>query len=570
MRKILIVSEKAKPEKPALHPKIKSALPSWGIPVAIALSWGAVIVKFSLFLALGRVIDQLLLAKQIGYSAIIWLAMMAVLTVVFNAVATVLPQWLGGYAERELRKAILRQIINLGIRDRDTSSGQLLAIATKSVAATAHYRSAFLGPIVGSFTTPFVALLLIGIFLNSRIALWLTLLIALVPLLVGGFQKLVKSIGESYRATQARLTAKFLEAIQALPMLAYASAAQRAADSLAAEGEKYRRSTMKLLAGNQILIFIVDAAFYLTIVVAASCMCIHQVFHGSLSLGHAVSILLATVLIVEPIGVVGMFFYIGIAGRAGQRAISKLLHIETINSSDLAGREVRDGEAGAIVLDRVTAGWLPGKPILNNLSFTVRPGEIVALVGTSGVGKSTISALLQGHIKADCGDIWVDGYNLAKTDPKIIRQRLAVIEQRTFLFLGTVAENLRLAKADATEAELWQALALAGLDRDISQMPLGLDTPVGEHGNLLSGGQAQRLAIARAALRDAAVVIMDEPTSQVDLAGEQLILSALDRLAQGRTILLIAHRPNAIHRADRVITLTVDGVKHNGAEVQYV
>jgi ATP-binding cassette subfamily C protein len=149
----------------------------------------------------------------------------------------------------------------------------------------------------------------------------------------------------------------------------------------------------------------------------------------------------------------------------------------------------------------------------------------------------------------------VGGVDVAATDPADVRARLAVVEQRTFLFLGTVAANLRVADPAATDERLWEALALAGLADEVAAMPRGLDTPVGEHGALLSGGQAQRLGIARAWLRDAPILLLDEPTSQVDLAGEAAILEALDRLAAGRTVLMIAHRPGAILAADRTVEL---------------
>jgi ABC-type multidrug transport system fused ATPase/permease subunit len=153
--------------------------------------------------------------------------------------------------------------------------------------------------------------------------------------------------------------------------------------------------------------------------------------------------------------------------------------------------------------------------------------------------------------------VWVDGHDVV-ADPAGARARTAVVEQRTFLFLGSIADNLLVADPDADEAQLWEAVELAGLREEIEAMPDGLATQVGEHGRLLSGGQAQRLAIARAALRDAPVLLLDEPTSQVDLAGEAAILAALDRLARGRTVLLIAHRPGAVLAADRVVELAAE------------
>jgi ABC-type multidrug transport system fused ATPase/permease subunit len=148
----------------------------------------------------------------------------------------------------------------------------------------------------------------------------------------------------------------------------------------------------------------------------------------------------------------------------------------------------------------------------------------------------------------------VDGIDPVR-NPAGARSRIAAVQQRAFHFLGTIEDNLRLAAPAVTEARLWEALELAGLRADVEAMPAGLATPVGEQGALLSGGQSQRLAIAQAWLQDAPILVLDEPTSQVDLAAEEQILAALRRLAADRTVLMIAHRPGAILAADRVIRL---------------
>ena len=373
-----------------------------------------------------------------------------------------------------------------------------------------------------------------------------------------------------YRETQGRLTSAFLETLQAIETLVYARAAKRARDDLATVGEEYRRSLMRMLAGNQALIFVTDAAFSLAIVVAAAGMAVTRIADGTLTLGQGIAILLMTVLITGPVDVIGRFFYIGIGGRAAIREISTHLReaYAAQRPGSVAGRANRDGSqeaqdtqgaedagapAGGIELRNVTAGWPEGPDVVRGFSLRVAPGERVALVGPSGVGKSTISALLQCHIEPRAGTVIVDDLDTTTADPAQVRSRLAVVEQRTFLFMGTIAEELRIARRTATDDELWRALELAGLRGEVEAMPLGLATPVGEHGTLLSGGQAQRLAIARAGLRDAPIVILDEPTSQVDLAGEAAILAALGRLAAGRTVLMIAHRPGAILTADRVV-----------------
>ncbi|SNU01161.1 ABC transporter transmembrane region [Ruaniaceae bacterium KH17] len=615
--------------------------------------------------------------------------MLAGLAAALAGVAVWFAQWAGARTERQLRAEITRATFALGITRPD--SGRRLALATDSTERAAHYKAGFIGPIIASMSAPLLVLAVMALAVDARIAGWLALLLLLVPLLIGGFQRTVSPVGKVYRETQGRLTAAFLEALQAVETLVYARAAERARDDLAEVGEDYRRSIMSMLAKNQLLILVTDAAFSLAIVVSATVLTASRVAAGTLTIGQGVTILLMTVLVTGPVDVIGSFFHIGIGGRAAVRQISDHLHATAV-----AEREVQPGvvadplverpEAGvgasdaeqatalsscaegaqrselpdpglptdlthlpgscdsglrpprrmtnggaALVLDHVTAGWPGGPDVIRDFSLTVAPGERVALVGPSGVGKSTISALIQGHIAPRAGALTVAGRTVAATgaasaaatpttfaatpttqlsedrtstestvsghsaqivsaeaasapgevpelqravagaqgaantgtglespappqaSPAELRAQLAVVEQRTFLFMGTIGENLRIARPDADDDALWAALELGGLRADVEAMPLGLATPVGEHGTLLSGGQAQRLSIARAALRDAPILILDEPTSQVDLAGEAAILAALDRLAAGRTVLMVAHRPGAILAADRVV-----------------
>nr|WP_242516517.1 ABC transporter ATP-binding protein [Corynebacterium mendelii] len=493
--------------------------------------------------------------QPVGTGIFVFLFLAAGGAVVCNTAATILAQWLATRAENTLRQVLMEKLFSLGVPTGGRSTGQILSMLTSSVEKTAHYRAGFLGPIIGNLTTPLFSLALVAVFIDPVTAGILVLFLLLVPLLIGGFQKISRPVGARYRRSQAKLTAAFLESIQALPMLVYANAAARAADELEERGEKHRSTIMRLLASNQLLIFVVDASFYLSVVCAATGISVWRLRDGAVDMGDALAIILATILIVGPIDVVGMFFYVGIAGRAAQAGISQFLAAKPGNGTVRPTGTERTGVAGSVVFSGVTVGWPGAKPVVENFNLTVAPGEKVCLVGPSGIGKSTLSSVIQAHLTPAAGNVIVDGYDLGTTDPHVIRRSLAVIEQRTFLFMGTIADNLLAAKPGATPEELWQALELAGLSDEVAAMPHGIDTEVGEQGALLSGGQAQRLSIARAALRDAPIVIMDEPTSQVDIAGEKAILKALDRLSAGRTIIMIAHRPGAIGAADRTIPI---------------
>jgi ATP-binding cassette subfamily B protein len=189
------------------------------------------------------------------------------------------------------------------------------------------------------------------------------------------------------------------------------------------------------------------------------------------------------------------------------------------------------------------------------VSFSLRPGETVAIVGPSGAGKTTIFQLLQRFFDPNRGTIAIDGADIAGFNPREVRKAIAVVAQDPMVFSMSVAENIRLARPDATDADIRAAAAGAQADAFIADLPEGYETLVGERGNRLSGGQRQRLAIARALLKDPRILLLDEATSALDAANEQAVHQALRHLMKGRTTLIIAHRLSTVREADRILVL---------------
>ncbi len=535
--------------------RVQQATPRWRTLFSVVLAWAGALAIFAAFVAVGAAIDSYAATQTIPASVLTWLAVAALAAAGCGLASSWFAHWAAAVAESHIRAGVIGAVFNRGVVRTSGQHGAALALATEAVEQVAHYRAGFLGPIIGAMSTPLIVLAATAIFVDPAIAGWLTLLLLIVPVLIGGFQSLVRPVGKQYRRSQTALTEKFLESIRALDTLVYARAADRAAERLAAQGEKHRRNIMGVLAVNQLLIFVVDAAFTLAIVVAAIALSVGRVADDSLSLGAAVALVLISTLVTGPVNVMGQFFYIGIGGRAAQNDINAYLKPAATDAAAAVAAPAASSAPAAIVFDGVAAGWPDGPDVLRDLSFRLNHGEHVALVGTSGIGKSTVSALIQAHLRQRQGRVQVAGLDVATADPAEIRRRIAVVEQKTFLFVGSIRDNLLIANPAATDDDLWRALEVAGLTADIEAMPAGLDTAVGERGLLISGGQAQRLAIARAALRDSDIIILDEPTSQVDLASEAHIVAALARLARNRTVLMIAHRPGALLQADRVIDL---------------
>lgn len=506
------------PQQPT-HPAVAAATPRWRMALITAATWAQALAQVWLFIIIGRSFHHPFATPQ------------AILAVVIGAVAAGLNIWLtdetSASTRTQLRRMIVEKLFSVGAVKVAADHGGLFNLATKSVTSATRYQGGFLGPIIAALTTPLIVLAALAIFTDWVTALCMLVCLMIIPLIIQLFRKSTKSVGGQYHRTQRQLTGRFLEAIGALDMLVYNRAAHRVGDAIADHGERNRSAVMKMLAVNQLLIFVVDAAFSLAIILVATAVAVARVHAGAIDEGQAVTLVLASLMVTGPVNVIGQFFYIGIGGRAAVSAMSGFLRTpDHTPATEYAGE--------GLEVSHVSGGWPGNEPIIQDVSLTVSPGERVALVGKSGVGKSTLSALIQGHLVPTAGSVRTGG-------------EMAVVEQQTFLFNGTVRDNLQLAAPDATEEQLLAALGVAGLAEEVT-----LDTPVGERGRLLSGGQAQRLSIARAWLTKRPIVLLDEPTSQVDLAGEAQILEALDTLAGDRAVLMIAHRPDAILSADRV------------------
>ncbi|GAB5388567.1 MAG: hydrophobic compound transporter HcuC [Alphaproteobacteria bacterium] len=298
----------------------------------------------------------------------------------------------------------------------------------------------------------------------------------------------------------------------------------------------------------------------------------HDVLAGRMSGGDLSAFIFYGILVSGAVGalseVMGQLLR---AAGATERLIS-LLHTEPGITAPDSPAPMPSPLSGRLTFDSVRFSYptRPDQPALDNLSLTIEAGETVALVGPSGGGKSTILQLLLRFYDPQSGTVSLDGTEIAATDPQQMRQHLALVPQEPILFGGTVAENLRFGKTDATEDELWSALNAAHAEDFVRALPDQLETQLGDRGITLSGGQRQRIAIARAILKDAPVLLLDEATSALDAESEGAVQAALETLMQGRTTLVIAHRLATIREADRIAVIDQGRVAATGTHDQLI
>jgi ATP-binding cassette subfamily B protein len=312
------------------------------------------------------------------------------------------------------------------------------------------------------------------------------------------------------------------------------------------------------------------AAFTQLITIAVIVFGAAGIARAVLDLADLLTFLMCVAVLVDPIHRLVNFARLYQEGITGFDRFFEMLQMEP-DMPDQAGAADLNQVRGDITFRNVSFRYGDDSPlVLKTLSLEIRPGEFIALVGASGVGKTTLCSLIPRFYDATEGDILIDGRNVREIRPQSLRQNIGIVQQDIYLFAGTVAENLRYGKPDASPDEIIEAAKLAHVHDFITALPNAYDTEIGERGIRLSGGQKQRLSIARVFLKNPPILIFDEATSALDNESERSVQQSLHRLARGRTTLVIAHRLSTVKNAGRIVVLTEDGIAEEGTHAELV
>jgi ABC-type multidrug transport system fused ATPase/permease subunit len=473
-------------------------------------------------------------------------------------------------AKLNVRDKIYKHVIRLGpglLNKRRT--GEIANVASEGVEYLDFYFAVYSVQIWVAIATPI--LLVATIFwIDWAVGLALLAGVPATPLFVASSARGFRKISARNAEVKNRNSAQYLDSIQGMSSLKMFNGAGRRGEQLEADTEKQRRLVMRLLLVAQLQFIPLELGFALLCTAMAMGVSIYRYSGGFMTPGEGVAVVLMSLEFSRTLLLIGDFFFAGALGREVAARIKEFLDEKApIKLTKSRRHGASDGRSISIEFRDVTFTY-PNveEPTLKNLSFVLNPNETVAMIGKSGSGKTTIVNLMLRTLDPQSGEILFDGVDEKDLSLEWMRQQIGLVPQDPYLFYGTIRDNLHIAKQGAPDDELMTALKAAELEDFVKTSPAGLDTMVGDQGLALSGGQAQRLAIARAILKDAPVVVLDEPTSQIDVETETLLNRALERLCANKTVLLIAHRLSTIERADRIIVLEDGTVAESGTRQQ--
>jgi len=462
-----------------------------------------------------------------------------------RAASTVLSQLRLGLVERRVR----RHPVALD----GAEAGEIVAASVQGIDGLEAYFARYLPQVVLACVVPLVVLAWVGA-VDVETALVMLLTLPLVPVFMWLIGRYTESRTRERWQALRLLSTHFLDVVRGLPTLRAFNRGRAQAATIADVGERYRRATMRTLRVSFLSGSVLELAATLGVALVAVTVGV-RLADGGLGLQAGLTVLVLAPELYLPLRQLGVQYHASADGVAVADRIFALL--DAPSGAPAGGRLPAPSPATAPVrLERVSFAYPARRGlVLDELDLELGPGETVALVGASGAGKSTVAALLLGLLSPSGGRISVGDVDLAECDPASWRRRLAWVPQRPAILRGTVADNIRIGDSSASDAPVHEAARLAGAHAFVKALPRGYETVVGDGGRPLSAGESRRIALARAFLRDAPLVLLDEPTADLDPASAELVAQAIDRLRAGRTMLLIAHRPELARRADRLVRL---------------
>ena len=521
----------------------------WGM---VPTQWVMLIANVVLMLQTATFIAGMVRGENLQNQSIRLLVTLAVVGVV-RSLMSLLNSKLSFEASKQvkarLRTMVYEKMMRLGSSYKEYfQTSEVVQITTEGVEQLEIYFGKYMPQFFYSMLAPVTLFVIVGT-MSLKVAVVLLICVPLIPLSIVAVQKFAKKMLAKYWGTYTEMGDSFLECLQGLTTLKIYQADERYAKRMDEEAEKFRKVTMRVLIMQLNSISIMDLVAYGGAAVGII-LSILEYQKGVIGLAQCFFIIMISAEFFLPLRLLGSFFHIAMNGNAAADKIFRLVDLEEDQGEKSAQME---GESDEIAFSNVSFSYEAKKKVLEGISFRAGHG-LTALVGESGCGKSTTTLLLMGDRRADEGQIFIGDMPIDKMDLKALRRKITRIRHDSYLFAGTIRENLLMGKEDATETQMKEALREVNL-LDFVEKSGGLDFVLLEKASNLSGGQKQRLSLARVLLHDTPIYIFDEATSNVDVESENDIMAVVRKLAKTKTVLLISHRLANVVSADQIYVL---------------
>lgn len=534
----------------------------------VGYQWLMLVLNILLITVLTWLLAALLSGAQLSSGAIGIVIGTAVLVIVLRhylgVLAAISSERASHAVKQQLREKIYRKLLSLGGSYHErVSTSEIVQVSVEGVDQLETYFSSYLPQFFYSMLAP-VTLFVALVFVNWKAAVVLFVCVPLIPVSIAAVQTFAKKLLSRYWGQYTSLGDHFLENLQGLTTLKIYQADERQQRIMNEEAEKFRRITMKVLTMQLNSITIMDLVAFGGAALGIG-IAVWELHSGTITLQAALMTILLAAEFFLPMRTLGSFFHIAMNGMAASDKIFRLIELP----AEKSGEQALVPMPFPITFANVSFSYDGERTVVSDLNMRLPQGSFTAIVGPSGCGKSTSAALLMGELDGYDGAICFgeqEGRTLREADRLRFITR---VTHQSYLFSATVRENLRLAKKDVDDAELWAVLEQVRL-ADFLRGEQGLDTMLKEQGSNFSGGQRQRLALARALLHDSPVYIFDEATSNIDVESETLIMEVIETLAKTKTVLLITHRLANVVHADQIYVMEAGAIVERGSFAQLV
>ena len=460
--------------------------------------------------------------------------------------------------KRILREKIYEKMLKLGASySEQVSSSEVVQVSTEGVEQLETYFGKYLPQLFYSLIAP-VTLFIILCRVSVKASVILLICVPLIPISIVVVQKIAKKLLNKYWSIYTGLGDSFLENLQGLTTLKIYQADQQKADEMDVESQNFRRITMKVLTMQLNSTSVMDIVAYGGAAIGMA-VAVSEFLKGNITISGTLCIVLLASEFFLPLRLLGSFFHIAMNGMAASDKIFKILDLP---EPEMGEKTLPEGPLD-ISLEQVRFSYEEDREILKGISLKLPVGSFVSLVGESGCGKSTIAGILSAKNHGYTGNITVGGIPLSEVTESDLMKHVILVRHNSYLFKGTIEDNLRMAKPDATKEEMEAVLQKVNL-LGFLQTQDGLQTELQEKAGNLSGGQCQRLVIARALLKDGEVYIFDEATSNIDIESEELIMDVIHEIAKTKTVLLISHRLANVVDSDQIYFLKGGKIAEEG------